>query len=950
MASAALSRADVLRVLARHDAVAVARMAALCGFERQALTVTIDLGKQDGQPKPIAAAEFGVPTIAQAEARAPLQARLFHAWLTETPPQAAKDNAKLVPLSVEELQPDLHATLPPKAPLVRATQLWPALKQSLSKAVSGDLDLTALVDQLACTQQWDPLPLLGEQIWRAPLWVIWDQAERLTPYQSDYQALYRLLRQMRGESELLLYTRYDDGTFKRWHKRGGQALSKLPKPAPGTSVLVLSDLGALASSTWQEQRWLQRLRDWRSADADVLAWLPSAPGQVNADVARAANIRHLCELGRMRPQRRGWRDPAQREAQQHKLRERLLLLSSCALHVSPELLRRLRLLDPLLRHEPGAEALAWSAHDVGSSQLSRPLRAESAAEHRANFSTLPIAVQQQALKCLMQQHATRGRTTAWLEQLLWQTHSHAQAQTPATSADTTEARTALQRLAHAGAGSDLEDDIARFARDISQRQQHDARWWAAEGDWATGLLKRAAVERAPRGLTPQQALEIQPHAQEQRCYLAQRGGALYVLPAGVPMPSAQRLSEDFSTAQLALELPAGLKILALSDKAQEILNPMQALRMHTRTQQIDVAQIGRPSWAHEFGRDQGGVYALGAPLGANQFKRYAHPNESAAPDNPFFLPGQSEQAVDWPVAQATWRLGIDLAFGHFAELQLGKAVQRFRWIEPGEFLMGSPDDEPERFDDEGPQHRVRISEGFWLADSACTQALWLAVMGAKNPGHNPSHFKGDTKLPVEQVSFDDVETFLERLQALLPEPVAAGLPSEAQWEYACRAGTTTPFSFGASIHSEQVNFAGACPYNGSEASARRGRTVPVKSLPANTWGLFEMHGNVFEWCRDGRRTYQATGPGQVELDPLGPLGPADRALRGGAWFSSARFARCACRSQDARGARDPLKGFRFSLRSLSPTGPEGRSSNLAPEAPEARRDAGPRQNLQQGNP
>ena len=931
MASAALSRADVLRVLAGHDAAAVARMAALCGFERQALTVTIDLGKQDVQPKPIAAAEFGVPTIAQAEARAPLQARLFDAWLTETPPQAAKDNAKLTPLSFEELQPDLHATLPPKAPVVRATQLWPALKQSLSKAVAGDLDLTALVDQLACTQQWDPLPLLGEHIWRAPLWVIWDQEERLTPYQSDYQALYRLLRRMRGESELSLYTRHDDGTFKRWHMRGGQALSKLPKPAPGTSVLVLSDLGALASSTWQEQRWLQRLRDWRSAGADVLAWLPSAPGQVHADVARAASVRHLCELGRMRPQRRGWRDPAQREVHQHKLRERLLLLSSCALHVSPELLRRLRLLDPVLRHEPGAEALAWSAHNVGSSQLSRPLRAESAADYRANFSTLPIALQQQVLQCLMQQHATRGRTTLWLEQLLWQTHSHAQAQTPATSADTTEARTVLQRLAHAGAGSDLEDDIARFARDISQRQQHDVRWWAAEGDWATDLLKRAVVERAPLGLTPMQALEIKPQGQEWRCYLAQRGGALYVVPAGEPMPGAQRLSADFSADQVVLELPTGLENLTLRSRAQEILRPMQALRVHTRTQQIDVAEIARPSWAHEFGRDQGGVYALGAPLGANQFKRYAQPTERAAPDNPFFLLGQSEQAMEWPVAQATWRLGIDLAFGHFAELQLGTAVQRFRWIEPGAFLMGSPDDEPEHEEDEGPQHRVQITQGFWLADSACTQVLWLAVMGGKSR----SHFKGDATLPVEQVSFNDVGTFIQRLQALLPEHVAAQLPSEAQWEYACRADTQSPFSFGANIHTEQVNFDGTIPYKGPEASGYRARTVPVKSLPANTWGLFEMHGNVFEWCRDGLRTYQTSG--QAVRDPQGSSDASDRALRGGAWDLFAGFARSAFRNQSARGYRYDYVGFRFSLRSLSP---EGRSSDVVPDAPKARQGGG----------
>jgi len=253
----------------------------------------------------------------------------------------------------------------------------------------------------------------------------------------------------------------------------------------------------------------------------------------------------------------------------------------------------------------------------------------------------------------------------------------------------------------------------------------------------------------------------------------------------------------------------------------------------------------------------------------------------------------------------------DDRYGLWAEFELGGVIQRLRWIQPGEFLMGSPKDEPERDADEGPQHRVRLSVGFWLADTACTQALWLAVLG----GENPSAFKDDLTCPVEQVSAYDAEAFLAKLSATLGDGAQASLPTEAQWEYACRAGTTTPFSFGANITPEQVNYDGNYPYAGGVKGPDRERSVPVKGLPANPWGLYEMHGNVWEWCADDDRPYRALALGQAELDPQGALDAAVRALRGGAWFRGAGRARCACRVLLARDDRYRNVGFRFSLRS-----------------------------------
>jgi formylglycine-generating enzyme required for sulfatase activity len=247
---------------------------------------------------------------------------------------------------------------------------------------------------------------------------------------------------------------------------------------------------------------------------------------------------------------------------------------------------------------------------------------------------------------------------------------------------------------------------------------------------------------------------------------------------------------------------------------------------------------------------------------------------------------------------------------------MGSVVcQRLRWIEPGSFWMGSPKSEPQRSGDESPQHRVVLTQGFWLADTACTQALWLAVVG----GENPSHFTGDEDLPVEQVSWDEItQKFLPKLQAWLPEGVEAVLPSEAMWECACRAGTETPFSFGEQISPEQVNYNGDHPYNGGPKGEDRGKTVPVKGLPANGWGLYQMHGNVWEWCWDGQRPYSEA----EAVDPEGAVGDGPRAVRGGAWCNNAWHARSAFRLQFDRADRGYDLGVRLALRFKSSQGAE----------------------------
>ncbi|MGE0681675.1 MAG: formylglycine-generating enzyme family protein [Candidatus Binatia bacterium] len=227
-------------------------------------------------------------------------------------------------------------------------------------------------------------------------------------------------------------------------------------------------------------------------------------------------------------------------------------------------------------------------------------------------------------------------------------------------------------------------------------------------------------------------------------------------------------------------------------------------------------------------------------------------------------------------------------FGPWATFCVGEVEQRLRWIPPGRFLMGSPADEEGRYDDEGSRHEVQLTRGFWLFDTPCTQALWQAVMDA-----NPSEFKGANR-PVEQVSWEDCQEFIAKLNERFPG-LALRLPSEAEWEYACRAGTST------ARYAEDVDAIAWYDKNS------KGETHPVKQKQPNPWGLYDMLGNVAEWCHDGQRKYTKAS----QVDPLGPTDPgASRVIRGGHWVWVARDVRSAFRSALLPGDRYDDLGFR----------------------------------------
>ena len=234
-------------------------------------------------------------------------------------------------------------------------------------------------------------------------------------------------------------------------------------------------------------------------------------------------------------------------------------------------------------------------------------------------------------------------------------------------------------------------------------------------------------------------------------------------------------------------------------------------------------------------------------------------------------------------------------------------------IPAGSFLMGSPDGESERFDDEGPQHEVTLG-AFWMAQTPTTQAQWRAVAAwqklERDLKPDPSKFKGDNR-PVERVSWYDAMEFCRRLSQRTGQRY--GLPSEAQWEYACRAGSTTPFHFGATLTPELANYNGNFVYGNGPKGTYREQTSEAASLPANSWGLHDMHGNVWEWCEDHwHDNYQeAPGDGGAWIDEEAKDDPLkSRLLRGGAWLNHPANCRSAFRNYLPPGFRPYNIGFR----------------------------------------
>ena len=265
---------------------------------------------------------------------------------------------------------------------------------------------------------------------------------------------------------------------------------------------------------------------------------------------------------------------------------------------------------------------------------------------------------------------------------------------------------------------------------------------------------------------------------------------------------------------------------------------------------------------------------------------------------------------------SSWSQSSTREAGECRTLTVNGVEYAFRWIPAGEFVMGSSLSEQEEAADpfwgvsgDETQRVAVFSRGFWMLESEITQEMWESVAGS-----NPSYFTGSKRLPVEQVSWDDCQDFISKLNELgvCPEGYKFSLPTEAEWEYACRAGSDSAYHFGDCLNGDQANCDGNFPFGTSRTGENFGKTREVGAYPANAWGLFDMHGNVYEWTLDVYAEY----PTDDVVDYARRAGGVGRVYRGGSWLSFAVNCRAADRQWKEPDVRARNLGARLVLRPL----------------------------------
>ncbi|MGH8550416.1 MAG: formylglycine-generating enzyme family protein [Methylococcales bacterium] len=586
--------------------------------------------------------------------------------------------------------------------------------------------------------------------------------------------------------------------------------------------------------------------------------------------------------------------------------ELLLALLSCAIRVEPALLRAVRCLLGPDRANAGGEAGFWNHADI----LSNPIACSYASldavtRYRNTFRLQPRALQEQVIRTIAEYHAGLPEEIQNEEKRIARS---------LLGENFLEQETLMQRFSksyfkdpdHAGYRSWVLRMAERQHRDIWENSEALSAIWVKAHEKE---LKSGRKLEIPEGLDLSSASWVLAGSRKQQTYTVDQVGQSLTLRresgAGSPVGKMDSSTGMFQVVIESQECGRQSYGFEFSESNNRIPLPESGrVRLATEPDEILLETLLKPDWAGAMGRGRHGLFAVLPETSGSRRLYWMNPGFYPVAGREYFL--KNGFFIDEPEYQSWlehgfrkpgWadEFGVD-EYGLYAIFNYKNVSQTMRWIPPGSFWMGSPEDEPGRYDNE-TSHEVVLTRGFWLADTACTQALYEEVTG-----NNPSRFKGRDR-PVENVSWRDARAFIENINAGLPGSELR-LPSEAEWEVACRSGSTTAYWFGDAISRDLVNYGG-------------GESVKVKSLPCNHWGLYEMHGNVWEWCQDWYGPYTNL----AVVDPAGPAEGGARVLRGGCWDFYARWSRSACRFRLQPGDRIDLTGFRLARgQSSSPGG------------------------------
>jgi formylglycine-generating enzyme required for sulfatase activity len=813
------------------------------------------------------------------------------------------------------------ALSPPMArPLLARSRVWPFLKQSLSlsrnKGIMDIEEAVRLISQLKPIRKFPEKRILS---WAPNGVILIDYAERLTPFWQDANILKQWIKGMRGTAGLDVFM-LEHGPLGEYRQQNDRAaaLKNFKLPPPDTPILIISDLGAFDSSKETETAWLRFGRMIKMAGLCPVVITPAPQRYWQKELTRYFQL-FPWESGKTRNSFSN--EPSGRESFQEP--SRLLALLSPSIRVEPGLLRAIRLLLPRYEADSATEALAWNSKEVSSCSLAFTFKPELITEYRNAFLKEPKELRKKVLECIALHHRHLGKAVIHEENLI---ASALEGDTAIESEEFIEKFYRTMAAARTGAGEKA------WVNRVSKRQHPEVwgKYPALTAVWAKNNLEELKKGKIslPQGAKADDIAWMFSGKENVQEFILEQAGDKFILETLEQSREREEREVFMTGSRLAgfISTDSCLEVIFFNGKGEQrdsimydfnqsllsksfsgksihlkskkiSLDKAGSLELGNFHEKITLQPLGMESWAKGMGCDKNGLFAIPAKKEAGARLRWFNPGVH------LFQGRGDEENKQKRIhkEQGFWgdSSGVD-RYGLYVDYRIKGILLRMRWIEPGRFMMGSPEDEKERDSDE-KLHEVILTKGFWLAETQCTQELWEAIMGI---GKNPSSFKGK-KRPVEKVSWDDCQRFISKFNSIMD--FGFRLPTEAEWEYSCRAGTRTPFSFGENITPEQVNYNGDFPYANGRKGKYRKETVEVASLPCNDWGLYEMHGNVWEWCSGWYGEYQD----EPVINPQGLQDGKFRVLRGGGWIHYGRRARCAVRLRYDPGIRYDDIGFRL---------------------------------------
>lgn len=884
---AAIGRADLLRMLAQvsADRIGIQQAGALCGYEYGGETAEGMLKERPGQTHP---AERRVipsarPSFGDAElARIPfLHAASYRNRVIDTSPS----KEVVTPRKYEGWR---NAPPPPLwQPLAPWSEVEPAVRELLAPIANIQrIDVRKATMQFAKVQPLLNPPKLERRSWLGRMTVVLDRSTHMVPFWRDQELLCAVLK--RHIPHCVFETVMFDDHTNTFHMAGEEvAIRGIAEIAP--DILVLGDLGALSGKATPKAIWLELGRAFSHGRARVLS--PISATQLDG------SFRDIWRIA-------GWgRQHSNLETFQ-ALTEELLCLISPAIRIEPQLLRQVRV-NALRAAGPEIEALVWNhpAMEIRKEEAGA-LRPDAAKHLRRAFAGLEKAKRYAAIKAMRD---WRGdiHPAIWFEEVL-ELDDESRAMLP--EGDEADAISFFAEVRSKTVEHPDDPGVLRWCGRMGDRslrlgENEDARaliWQAKQNDPGFAEFDPGTV---PRPTAPIGDLAIVVLG-EKLCLssTAEAKGSILGL-----------IQSDDGLVRLDIDQNSLYTSTAKGQATGEVVAKGNGQRSDFHAAEVGLAELGEVPTRHlqgEWG------HAPSAPIRRRvMFGSSASILLAELPHAPFLIRTDRAELVIQRLTRSDlggWASGVGRdRFGLWADFTVKDIRQRLRFCPPGRFLMGSPEDEPGRNDNEGPQTEITFAHGFWMFDTPVTQELYHAVTGK-----NPSRFVSPTR-PVDQIDFLQASSFTRSLNAILPG-AELRLPSEAEWEYACRAGTTEATYAGpmailgennAPVLSDIAWYGGNSGIefeleDGSDSSDwpdkqfadSKAGTMPVKMLRANRWGIYDTLGCVWEWCTDiwAPNHGKASFDGSSKKASSQPFGKA-RVVRGGAWFDDAKDCRAASR-------------------------------------------------------